>query len=155
MQSVSVARAYFEDTLKASPEVVYYVGPGGAQEFARVLEDGAKDEAEDGVRVRDLVAGPGDGVERHDAKRTGGRRDRSAGKLMKITINLASQPYVDVRQVLKQLRILMGILVLLAIPLWLLLRGEQHKAQDATARVDAVEKHVSEAANSSSRATRC
>ncbi|HSY13342.1 MAG TPA: fimbrial assembly protein [Verrucomicrobiae bacterium] len=61
---------------------------------------------------------------------------------MKITINLASQPYVDVRQVLKQLRILMGILVLLAIPLWLLLRGEQHKAQDATARVDTVEKHV-------------
>jgi type IV pilus assembly protein PilN len=58
---------------------------------------------------------------------------------MKITINLASQPYVDVRQVLKQLRILMGILVLLAIPLWLLLRGEQQKAQAATARVDAVE----------------
>jgi type IV pilus assembly protein PilN len=61
---------------------------------------------------------------------------------MKITINLASQPYVDVRQVLKQLRILMGILVVLAIPLWLLLRGEQHKAQDATARVGAVENHV-------------
>jgi len=61
---------------------------------------------------------------------------------MKITINLASQPYVDVRQVLKQLRILMGILVLLAIPLWLLLRGERHKAQEATARVNAVENRV-------------
>jgi len=61
---------------------------------------------------------------------------------MKITINLASQPYVDLRQVLKQLRILMGVLVLLAIPLWLLLRGERHKAQDATAREDAVEHRV-------------
>ena len=62
VQSVSVARAYFEDTLKALPEVVYYVGPGGAQEFAQMLEDGAKDEAEDGVRVRDLAAGPGMGA---------------------------------------------------------------------------------------------
>jgi type IV pilus assembly protein PilN len=61
---------------------------------------------------------------------------------MKITINLASQPYVDLRQVLKQLRILMGILVLLSIPLWLLLRGERQKAQTATARVAAVENHV-------------
>jgi len=59
VQSVSVARAYFEDTLKALPEVVYYVGPGGAQELAQVLEDGAKDATEDGVRVRDLVAAPG------------------------------------------------------------------------------------------------
>jgi type IV pilus assembly protein PilM len=62
VQSVSVARAYFEDTLKASPEVVYYVGPGGAQEFARMLENGVKDEIEDGLRVRDLVAGPAMGA---------------------------------------------------------------------------------------------
>jgi type IV pilus assembly protein PilM len=62
VQSVSVARTYFEDTLHTSPEVVYYVGPGGAEEFARVLEDGAKDEAEDGLRVRDLVAGPAMGT---------------------------------------------------------------------------------------------
>ena len=62
VQSVSVARAYFEDTLKATPDVVYYVGPGGAQDFARVLEDGARDEAEDGLRVRDLAAGPAMGA---------------------------------------------------------------------------------------------
>ena len=58
-ESVSVARAYFEDTLNSSPEVLYYVGPGGAQEFARVLEETA---AEDGLRVRDLVSGPGMGT---------------------------------------------------------------------------------------------
>jgi type IV pilus assembly protein PilN len=61
---------------------------------------------------------------------------------MKITINLASKPYVDVRSILKQLRILMGILVLLALPLWWLLRAEQKKAQVATERVDAVENNV-------------
>ena len=61
---------------------------------------------------------------------------------MKISINLASKPYVDLRQVLKQLRILMGVLVLVAIPLWFLLRSVHQKAQAATARVDAVENHV-------------
>ncbi|MBV8114083.1 MAG: hypothetical protein JO300_05035 [Silvibacterium sp.] len=57
-QCVLVARAYFEDTLRASPEVLYCVGPGGAQELERVL-DGA---AESGLRLRDLVAGPATGV---------------------------------------------------------------------------------------------
>ena len=58
-QSVSVARAYFEDTLHQSPEVVYCVGAGGAEEFTRALGD-APDE--DGFRVRDLVAGPAMGA---------------------------------------------------------------------------------------------
>jgi type IV pilus assembly protein PilN len=61
---------------------------------------------------------------------------------MKITLNLASEPYVDVRSIIKRLRILMGILVLLALPLWWLLRTEQKKAQAATERVDAVENSV-------------
>jgi type IV pilus assembly protein PilM len=57
-QNVSVARAYFEDTLHASPDVLYYVGPGGAQEFRDVLGDGV----DDGLRVRDLVTGPAMGA---------------------------------------------------------------------------------------------
>lgn len=61
---------------------------------------------------------------------------------MKITLNLASQPYVDLRSVLKRLRLIMVVLVLFAIPLFLLQRGEQQKAQSATARVDAVESNV-------------
>jgi type IV pilus assembly protein PilN len=61
---------------------------------------------------------------------------------MKITLNLASQPYVDVRSILNRLRILMGILILLTIPLWLVLRAEQQKALAATARVDAMENSV-------------
>ena len=61
---------------------------------------------------------------------------------MKISLNLASKPYVDVRSILKRLRILMGILLVLALPLWLLQRAEQKKAQAATARVHAVEDNV-------------
>jgi type IV pilus assembly protein PilN len=61
---------------------------------------------------------------------------------MKITLNLASKPYVDVRSIVKQLRILMGILLVLALPLWLLQRAEQKKSQAATARVHAVDDNV-------------
>ncbi len=61
---------------------------------------------------------------------------------MKITLNLASRPYVDVGSIVKQLRILMAIFVLIALPLWLLLRGERKKAEASTARVQAVESNV-------------
>jgi len=57
-QCVLVARAYFEDTLQANPEVLYCVGPGGAQEFERVLNIAL----DDGLRLRDLVAGQATGV---------------------------------------------------------------------------------------------
>jgi type IV pilus assembly protein PilM len=51
-QAVSVASAYFEDTMHAAPNVLYYSGPGGAEAFVATL--GA--ETEDGLRmVRDLV----------------------------------------------------------------------------------------------------
>lgn len=61
---------------------------------------------------------------------------------MKITVNLASQPYVDLRSVLKRLRAIMAILVLVAIPLFLLLKSEEQGAQTATARVDSMENRV-------------
>lgn len=57
-QCVLVARAYFEDTLHATPEALYCIGPGGAEEFERMLNGSV----EDGLRMRDLVAGPGTGV---------------------------------------------------------------------------------------------
>jgi type IV pilus assembly protein PilN len=61
---------------------------------------------------------------------------------MKVTLNLASQPYIDLRSVLKRLRIIMLVLALVAVALLFLFRGEQKKAQTATARVDAMHKHV-------------
>jgi len=61
---------------------------------------------------------------------------------MKITLNLASQPYVDLRTVLKRLRMLMLALAVLAIPLFLLVRSEGKKAQIATARVHSMQNRV-------------
>jgi type IV pilus assembly protein PilM len=48
LQSVSVAMAYFEDTLTSRPETIYYVGPGNARELERLLAD-------DSIHVRELV----------------------------------------------------------------------------------------------------
>ncbi|HEX6773469.1 MAG TPA: hypothetical protein VF126_15665 [Acidobacteriaceae bacterium] len=47
-QTVSVAMAYYEDTLSSTAHTIYSVGPGGAAELERLLEL-------PGVRVRDLI----------------------------------------------------------------------------------------------------
>jgi type IV pilus assembly protein PilM len=59
-QAVSVAIAYFEDSLSQELESLFYVGPGGAGELDSLLnqpESGAPP-----VRVRDLVEPPASGV---------------------------------------------------------------------------------------------
>ena len=53
VQTVSVATAYFEDALHTSPQALYYVGPGGAQEFARTLGPAAEGY---NLHLRDLVS---------------------------------------------------------------------------------------------------
>ncbi|HEY1964703.1 MAG TPA: hypothetical protein VGG59_07225 [Acidobacteriaceae bacterium] len=47
-QTVSVAMAYYEDTLGSTAHTIYSVGPGGAGELDRLL-------ALPGIRVRDLI----------------------------------------------------------------------------------------------------
>jgi type IV pilus assembly protein PilM len=47
-QTVSVAMAYYEDTLASTAHTIYSVGPGGAGELDRLL-------GLPGVRVRDLI----------------------------------------------------------------------------------------------------
>lgn len=61
---------------------------------------------------------------------------------MRLTVNLASKPYVDLRSILKQLRVLMLVLAVLAVPLWLLLRAERGKADIANARVAAIQNNI-------------
>jgi type IV pilus assembly protein PilM len=51
-RTVSVAVAYFEDTLSTVPRCLLAAGPGGAAELARLLGD-------DSIAVRDLVTSPG------------------------------------------------------------------------------------------------
>ncbi|HEX4038898.1 MAG TPA: fimbrial assembly protein [Acidobacteriaceae bacterium] len=62
---------------------------------------------------------------------------------MKIAINLASQPYVELRPLYNRLRIWILILLLTGGALWFLYRNERIQADEASARVTNVENHVS------------
>jgi type IV pilus assembly protein PilM len=53
-QAVSVALAYFEDTMQSLPSTIYYAGPGGAAGFSTLIE--SNDPL--APRVRDLVTPP-------------------------------------------------------------------------------------------------
>ena len=61
---------------------------------------------------------------------------------MRITLNLASKPFIELRPLYARLRWLMAILLLIAIPLWFLLRVEQRKAAIANAKLQAVEDSI-------------
>lgn len=61
---------------------------------------------------------------------------------MRISINLASHPYVELRPVYNRLRTWIVILLLLGGALWLLYRGERDQAQETLARVARVQNHV-------------
>ena len=63
---------------------------------------------------------------------------------MRISVNLASQPYVELRPVYNRLRTWMAILALTGVALWFLYRAERSQAQDAMAHVAAVQHHVQE-----------
>lgn len=74
-QTVSVAMAYYEDTLASAPEQLFSVGLGGAAELARLL-------GEDTARIRDLVPAP--------AKTGGGNEQAPSGLLAPLVGALAS-----------------------------------------------------------------
>ena len=53
-RAVSVAIAYFEDTLSAAPEILLSAGPLGAEGLDRILREQGLAQ-EDGLRVRELL----------------------------------------------------------------------------------------------------
>jgi type IV pilus assembly protein PilN len=61
---------------------------------------------------------------------------------MRIQLNLASRPYVELGPLYLRLRILIGVLLLVALPLWLLVSAERQKAAAAQARLDAVQMRI-------------
>jgi type IV pilus assembly protein PilM len=71
-QAVSVAVAYYEDTLSTSVPSLYSVGPGGCTELERLLADPQ-------IRVKELVPGP-----------PGASRSETAGMLAGVVGALAS-----------------------------------------------------------------
>ena len=61
---------------------------------------------------------------------------------MRVSLNLASHPYVELGPIYLRLRILIAALALVALSLWLLLRVETHNANAAHARLAAAEQRV-------------
>jgi type IV pilus assembly protein PilN len=61
---------------------------------------------------------------------------------MRIQLNLASRPFVELGPLYLRLRILFVLLAVVAVPLWLLLATEKRKAAEAQARLDAVEQRI-------------
>jgi type IV pilus assembly protein PilN len=61
---------------------------------------------------------------------------------MRISVNLASRPYVELRPVYTRLRTWTGILILVGLALWFLYRNERGQANEARARVANVENRV-------------
>jgi type IV pilus assembly protein PilN len=61
---------------------------------------------------------------------------------MRIQLNLASRPFVELGPVYLRLRILIALLALIAAPLWFLLATEKRKAAEAHARLAAVEQKI-------------
>lgn len=61
---------------------------------------------------------------------------------MRISVNLASHPYVELRPVYNRLRTWMVILALTGLALWFLYRSEHTQAEEAAARVSNVESQI-------------
>lgn len=61
---------------------------------------------------------------------------------MRITLNLATKPFIELRPLYTRLRIWMGVLVVVAVCFWLLLHSEQQKAAVSIARVNAMQANV-------------
>ncbi len=61
---------------------------------------------------------------------------------MRITLNLATRPYIELRPVYNRLRMVMLALVVLGIGMLLVLRVEQSKARASMARVDQINQNI-------------
>ncbi|HTZ58885.1 MAG TPA: hypothetical protein VMB49_12335 [Acidobacteriaceae bacterium] len=61
---------------------------------------------------------------------------------MRVQLNLASRPFVELGPLYLRLRILIILLAVIAVPLWLLLAKEKRAAAEAQARLDAVEQKI-------------
>ena len=61
---------------------------------------------------------------------------------MRLQLNLASRPFIELGPLYLRLRVLIVLLAVVAVPLWLLLATEKEKAAEAQARLDAVQQKI-------------
>jgi type IV pilus assembly protein PilN len=61
---------------------------------------------------------------------------------MRVQLNLASRPFVELGPLYLRLRLLILLLAAIAVPLWLLVATQKRKASDAEARLTAVDQRI-------------
>ena len=61
---------------------------------------------------------------------------------MRVQLNLASRPFIELGPLYLRLRILIVLLAVIAVPLWLLLGSQKRKADEAHARLARVEQNI-------------
>ncbi|HTV14261.1 MAG TPA: hypothetical protein VME68_06075 [Acidobacteriaceae bacterium] len=66
---------------------------------------------------------------------------------MKISVNLASRPYVELGAIYSRLRTWIAILAVLGVALWFLYRSERNQAEEKTVYVASVQGHVRQLEN--------
>jgi hypothetical protein len=123
-QSVSVAVAYFEDTLNRHRGSCYPAGWAARKSLSGCWA----------MRASRCVTWCLRPTQQGDAWRHPCRGGGSAGQLMRIQLNLASRKFVELGPLYFRLRILIILLAVMAVPLWLLLATEKRKAAEAQAR---------------------
>ena len=93
----------------------------------------------DGLRVRELVTRGSVAFQCHHFIGSSGLacgRDRSAARIMRISVNLASRPFVELRPFFARLRTLMATLALIGIALGVVLHMERKKLDLAEHQMD-------------------
>jgi len=71
---------------------------------------------------------------------------------MRVTLNLASQPYVELRPLYQRLRVVALLLLLTAAVLWWAQHTQQHKAAEAQARANTIESAITRTRSERQRA---
>ena len=71
---------------------------------------------------------------------------------MRVTLNLASQPYVELRPLYQRLRVVALLLLVTGAVLWWVVRTEQQKAAEAHARASTIETAITQTRDERQRA---
>ena len=120
-----------------SPEVLLAAGTTGAATLEEMLHVNGLE----GLRVREMME-PGmmqaDAVTVKRSARLAGGREGSVDELMRISVNLATRPFVELRPLFARLRLAMGVLAVLAIGLGFGLHSLNGQARAAQVKMDAL-----------------
>ena len=137
-QAVSVAAAYFEDTLAIAPTEILSAGPLGAKMLGEILTTAGVGDG-DGLRVHELVDSAALLPTRSSLCGSASVAVRCVGgapRLMRISINLATRPFVELRPFFLRLRVLMAALAVIVVAAIIAAHVLKAKVDIADAQID-------------------